>query len=74
MGSALAYSKAFDCNYYYHFIWNIWNLCLDLDESFEILAQWCFDLLFAIEQINVYEANWLKSLKVNEQVCFNLIP
>jgi hypothetical protein len=38
MGSALAYSKAFDCSYYYHFIWDIWNLCLDLDESFEILA------------------------------------
>jgi hypothetical protein len=49
MISALAYSKPFNCGYYYHFIWDIWNLCLDLDESFEILTQGLFDLLLAIE-------------------------
>jgi len=49
MRSTLAYSKPFNCSYYYHFIWDIWNLCLDLDESFEILAQGLFDLLLAVE-------------------------
>ena len=49
MRCALAYSKPLDCVYYYHIILDIWNLCLDLDESFEILAQGLFDLLRAIE-------------------------
>jgi len=64
MGSALAHSKPFDYGYYYHFVWDIWNLCFDLDKSFEILAQRLFDLLLVIEQVYVYEANWLESLEV----------
>jgi hypothetical protein len=74
MRSTLAYSKFFDCGYYHNFVWDIWNLCLDLDESFEILAQELFDLLLIIEQIYVYEASWLESLEVNKQICFKLIP
>jgi len=74
MRSTLAYPKPFNCGYYHHFVWDIWNLYLDLNESFEVLAQGLFDLLLAIEQIYVCEASWLKSLKVNKQVCFKLIP
>ena len=64
MESTLAYSKPFDCGYYYHFVKDVWNLCLDLNESFEILTQGLFDLLLVIEQVYVYEANWLESLEV----------
>jgi hypothetical protein len=62
----LAYSKSLDYGYYCHFVRDIWNLCLDLDESFEILAQKLFDLLLAIEHIYVCEASWLESLEVNK--------
>ena len=33
-------------------------MCLDLDESFEILAQELFDLLLAIELMSVRPAGW----------------
>jgi len=74
MRSTLAYSKSFDCGYYHHFVWVVWNLCLDLDESFKILAQGPSDLLLEIEQVYVHEASWLESLEVYKYICFKLIP
>jgi len=66
MRSTLAYSKSFNCGYYHQFVWDVWNLCLDFDESFEILAQGFFNLLLAIEKIYIYKTSYLESLNVNK--------